>query len=61
MRSEVFKKRLLIYFWLCWIFMAALAFSMCEKLGLLSNCAWASHFSGFSCGIWAPRQEGFSS
>lgn len=51
---------LCIYFWLCWVYIAALAFSSGGEWGLLSSCsARASHRSGFSCcgaqalGSWA--------
>ena len=40
----------LIYFWLCWVFVALrTSLSSCGELGLHSNCsAWASHCGGFS-------------
>ena len=48
------------FLWLCWVFVAARAFSGCFKQGMLSSCrAWASHCSGSSCcrartlGAWA--------
>ena len=42
-----------IYFWLCFVFTAAHAFSDWGEQGQLSNCdAQASHCSGFSC-CWA--------
>ena len=38
-----------IYFWLCWVFVAARGFSLWQA-GLSSGCgAWASHCGGFSC------------
>ena len=41
---------LCIYFWLCWVYVAALAFSTGGEWGLLSSCsARASHRRGFSC------------
>ena len=54
---------LLIYFWLCWVFIAAQAFSMCREQGLLSSCSvWASHCGGFPyCRAQVPGFGGFSS
>ena len=57
---------LLIYFWLCWVFVAAQAFffffSSSGKWGSLSTCrVLASHCSGFSCGAQALEPVGFSS
>ena len=55
---------LLIYFWLCWVFLAAcVLFSSCREQGLLSGCdVQASHCSGFSCcWAWALGPKGFSS
>ena len=51
---EHFKKNF-IYFWLCWVFVAAGAFSCCSERGTALPCsAWASHWGGFSCwGAWA--------
>ena len=45
---------LFIYFWLCWIFIAAQAFSSCGKKGPLSSCSvWTSPCGSFSCwGAW---------
>ena len=52
--TNFLKKNNLIYFCLCWVFVAAGAFSSCS--------AWASHHSGFSyCRAWAPGRLGFSS
>ena len=28
----------IVYFWLCWVFVAAQVFSSCGKRGLLSSC-----------------------
>ena len=40
----------LIYFSVCWVFVAVWAFSSCGKWGLPSSCgAQASHCCGFSC------------
>ena len=37
----------IIYFWLCWVFIAALAFSSCGAQGLVSSCGvMASHCCG---------------
>ena len=49
-----------MYFWLCWVFVAAQAFLWLQWVGLLSSCgAQASHCSGFS---WrGARALGFSS
>ena len=45
-----FKKKLCIYFWLCWVFIAAWAFLHCGEPGLFFSCSErASHCSGFSC------------
>ena len=42
----------LIYFWLCWVFIALLrppAFSSCGEWGATLDCGvWASHWGGFS-------------
>ena len=45
---------LFIYFWPCWVFTAAQAFSSCGEKGLLSSCSVrTSHCGGFSCwGAW---------
>ena len=41
---------LFIYLWLCWVFVAAQAFSSCGKQGLLSSCSVAGFsLHGFSC------------
>ena len=41
---------IIIYFWLCWVFVAAQEFSSCEEWDLLSSCGVeASHCGGFSC------------
>jgi len=40
------------YFWLCWVFVTAQAFSNCGKRGLLSNCgAQASYCGSFSLAV----------
>ena len=39
----------IIYFLLCWVFLAALGFSLVVQNGYSSHIAWASHCSGFSC------------
>ena len=50
LKSSFLKKSLLIYFWLCWIFITAGLFSSCGKQGLLFSCGTQdSHCSGFSC------------
>ena len=51
------------YFWLCWVFVAAWAFSSCGKRGLLFSCGvQASQCDGFSCcRAWAPEDTGFRS
>ena len=55
-------KKCLIYFWLCWVFIALCRLSSCSEHGLLSSCAaQASRCHGFcscgatssSCGAWA--------
>ena len=63
MKSKDSIKKKIIYLWLCWVFVAAQAFSSCGKWGLLSNFGvWASHCGGFSCCRgWAPGDVGFSS
>ena len=33
--TAALKKKKIIYIWLCWVFIAALAFSSCGKRGLL--------------------------
>ena len=50
----------LIYFWLCWVFIAVHGLSVVVASGVSLHCgAWASHCSGFSCcraqdlGAWA--------
>ena len=55
---------LVVYFWLCWVFVAAWIFFLsCSKQGLLSACsALVCHCRGFSCyGAWALGIVGFSS
>ena len=53
-------KTYLFYFWLCWVFLAARAFSSCSEQGLLCSCgAWASHCGSFSCGRASSRQPQF--
>ena len=54
---------LFIYFWLCWVFVAALGLSLGVKSRGYSSCSsWASHCGGFSCrGTQALGQAGFSS
>ena len=58
-----FKIIYLFYFWLCWVFVAARAFSSCGEQGLLSSCgAQASHCSELSCcRARAPGRMAFSS
>ena len=57
-----FFLNLFIYYWLCWDFTAAWAFSTCGKQGLLSSCsAQASHCSGFLLQIKGSRVFGLSS
>ena len=59
----VLKFILLIYFWLCWFFVAGSGlFSSCREWGLLASCGvWASHCGGFSrcgahtLGMWAQQ------
>ena len=60
---------LVMYFWLCWVFVAAWVLSNYGKQGLLSSCSvQASHCGGFSlqsmasracgllsCGTWAQQ------
>lgn len=47
----LFNSLFFIYFWPCWAFIAAQAFSSCGERGLPSSCsAQASHRSGSSCG-----------
>ena len=46
----------IIYFWLCWVFVAVHVLSLVAVSGGYSSCccARASHCSGFSCcGVWA--------
>ena len=46
---------LFIYFWLCWVFVAAHRLSLVVGVGATLRCsAWASHCGGFSCGARAP-------
>ena len=40
---------LFIYFWLCWVFVAARGLSLVAASGACSCGAWASHWGGFSC------------
>ena len=45
-----FKINLFIYFWLCWVFVAARRLSLIAASGVtLGFVAWASHGGGFSC------------
>ena len=37
------------FFWLCWVFTVAQAFSSCSERGLLLVSIQASHWGGFSC------------
>ena len=58
--SFSFLKKI-IYFWLCWVFIAGWGcFSSCSEQGLVSRCgAQASHSSGFSrFGVWALAHMG---
>ena len=48
-RTLFFFLILPIYFWLCWVFVAAQAFPSCREQGLLSCGSPASHCDGFSC------------
>ena len=51
---------LFIYFWLCWVFVAAHTFSSCSEWGLLSSYgAWEPHCGGFSCGVHTPGHVDF--
>ena len=46
----LFKKNKFIYFWLCWVFVAARGLSPAARVGpTLRCCAQASHCGGFSC------------
>ena len=51
-----------IYFWLCWVFIAAQVFLLFSVWELLFSCgARASPCGGFSCcGAWAPGHVGSS-
>ena len=64
LKSSIILKNiyLLIYFWLCWVFVAAHGLSVVVVNGDYSSCrAWASHYSGSSCcraqalGAWAQQ------
>ena len=44
---------LFIYFWLCWVFVAAHKFSLVVASGTICGGARASPCSGFSCGASA--------
>ena len=44
------KNCLFIYSWLCWIFVAAQAFSSCGECGLLRSCGLRASSIGFSRG-----------
>ena len=63
-RRAHLKKKMFVYFWLCWVFAdVCQLFSDCSEQGLLSSCdAQASHCSGFCCcraqALWCT---GFSS
>ena len=48
-------KKIFVYFWLCWVFIAcAQAFPSCSERGLPPVVVWAPHCGGFSgCGAWA--------
>lgn len=52
----------IIYFWLCWVFIAMWIFSSCGKWGLLSSCSEQTFLgSGFSyCGAWALGRQASS-
>ena len=59
--SSSFKNVLFIYYFcLCWVFIAAQAFSGCGEWGLLPSWGvWASYCGGFShCGVWALGNTG---
>ena len=58
-----FKKKLLIYFWLCRVFVAALGLSLVWPVGAALYCSTqASHCGGFSCcTAWALGLTCFSS
>ena len=68
--SLLFKKNKFIYFWLCWVFVAACGLSLVVASGATLRCgAQASHCGGFSCcraralertGLVAPRHVGSS-
>ena len=50
LRSFLSFKKLFIYFWLLWVFVALWNFCSCREQKLLSSCSmWASHRSGLSC------------
>ena len=62
--AKFLKNCLLIYFWLCWVFIAVRDFLYsCQKRRLLFSCdAPASHCGGFSCcRAWALEGEDVSS
>ena len=56
-------KKLFIYFWLSWVFVAACSLSLVVVSGLLSSCGpQAPHCGGFSCcGAQALECVGFGS
>ena len=48
--QSIFLKKNFIYFWLCWVFVAACGLSLVVASGGYSCCcAQASHCGGFSC------------
>ena len=56
------KKKKVIYFWLCWMFIAVRAFSLMARGGYSSGSVQASHCSGFSCcGAQTLGHTGFRS
>ena len=62
--SLIYFKKLFIYiyFWLCWVFVAAWLLSSCGEWGLLpSGSVLASHYGGFSyCRAQALGPAGIS-
>ena len=59
----LFKNNFLIYFWLCWVFVAVKAFLQLQRVGITLQ-LWCTgfHGSGFpGCGAWALGCTGFSS
>ena len=50
------------YFWLRWVFVAALGLSLVAARGAILRCsAWASHCGGFSLQTLGSRRAGFGS